>query len=107
MYYLGLKWAIPGSNRTLFFFFRPNRYFSSKLHCFDAFVIVVGFAVDLLEHNTAEEIASLIVMLRLWRFVKIVDEFSVEASEQTEELRGRVRELETRNAALEARLSLV
>ncbi|KAI8962904.1 hypothetical protein F5Y11DRAFT_356715 [Daldinia sp. FL1419] len=83
------------------------RYFSSKLHCFDAFVIVVGFAVDLLEHNTAEEIASLIVVLRLWRFVKIVDEFSVEASEQTEELRRRVGELETRNAALEARLSQV
>ncbi|KAI1662718.1 hypothetical protein F4813DRAFT_384299 [Daldinia decipiens] len=65
------------------------RYFSSKLHCFDAFVIVVGFAVDLLEHNTAGEIASLIVVLRLWRLVKIVDEFSVEASEQTEELRAR------------------
>ncbi|KAI1808188.1 hypothetical protein F4811DRAFT_503377 [Daldinia bambusicola] len=83
------------------------RYFSSKLHCFDAFVIVVGFAVDLLEHNTAEEIASLIVVLRLWRFVKIVDEFSVEASEQSEELRKRVEDLETRNAALEARLSRV
>ncbi|KAI1476300.1 hypothetical protein F4774DRAFT_393769 [Daldinia eschscholtzii] len=82
-------------------------YFSSKLHCFDAFVIVVGFAVDLLEHNTAEEIASLIVVLRLWRFVKMVDEFSVEASEQTEELRKRVEDLETRNAALEARLSQV
>ncbi|KAI0851220.1 hypothetical protein F5Y00DRAFT_259758 [Daldinia vernicosa] len=80
------------------------RYFASKLHCFDAFVIVVGFAVDLLEHNTAEKIASLIVMLRLWRFVKIVDEFSVEVEEQTEELRERVHELETRNAALEARL---
>ncbi|KAI0095525.1 hypothetical protein F4814DRAFT_436365 [Daldinia grandis] len=83
------------------------RYFSSKLHCFDAFVIVVGFAVDLLEHNTAQEMASLVVVLRLWRVVEIVDEFSVEAAEQAEELRARVRQLETRNAALEARLSLV
>ncbi|KAI1465952.1 uncharacterized protein F4812DRAFT_435227 [Daldinia caldariorum] len=87
------------------------RYFSSKLHCFDAFVIVVGFAIDLLEHNTAEEIASLIVVLRLWRFVKIVDEFSVEAEEeaeeQSEELRERIADLEARNAALEARLSQV
>ncbi|KAI1762151.1 hypothetical protein GGR53DRAFT_432614 [Hypoxylon sp. FL1150] len=83
-------------------------YFSSWFHIFDAFVIVVGFAIDLFENNIAEEIASLIVMLRLWRFVKIVDEFSVEASEQaeeqTEELRKRIVDLETRNAALEAQL---
>ncbi|KAI0144068.1 hypothetical protein F4776DRAFT_661166 [Hypoxylon sp. NC0597] len=80
-------------------------YFKSWFHSFDAFVIVVGFAIDLFEHNTAEEIASLIVILRLWRFVKIVDEFSVEASEQTEDLRKRIEDLETRNAALEAQLS--
>ncbi|KAI2639013.1 hypothetical protein GGS26DRAFT_587784 [Hypomontagnella submonticulosa] len=80
-------------------------YFKSYLHSFDAFVIVVGFAIDLFEHNIAEEIASLIVILRLWRFVKIVDEFSVEASEQTEDLRKRIEDLETRNADLEAQLS--
>ncbi|KAI0179196.1 hypothetical protein GGR52DRAFT_570093 [Hypoxylon sp. FL1284] len=84
------------------------RYFSSWLHTFDGIVIVVGFAVDLLEHNTAGEIASLIVILRLWRFVKIVDEFSVEAEEraegQTEELRKRIADLETQNAALEAQI---
>ncbi|KAI0386699.1 hypothetical protein F5Y04DRAFT_70281 [Hypomontagnella monticulosa] len=80
-------------------------YFKNWLHCFDAFVIVVGFAIDLFEHNIAEEIASLIVILRLWRFVKIVDEFSVEASEQTEDLRKRIEDLETRNADLEAQLS--
>ncbi|KAI1418603.1 hypothetical protein F5Y13DRAFT_3179 [Hypoxylon sp. FL1857] len=80
-------------------------YFKSWFHSMDAFVIVVGFAIDLFENNTAEEIASLIVILRLWRFVKIVDEFSVEASEQTEDLRKRIEDLETRNAALEAQLS--
>ncbi|KAH9900254.1 hypothetical protein F4778DRAFT_167101 [Xylariomycetidae sp. FL2044] len=80
-------------------------YFTSWFHCFDAFVIVVSFAIDLLEHgNVAEEIASLVVILRLWRFVKIVNEFSVETSEQTEGLRERIKELETHNAALEAQL---
>ncbi|KAI1402949.1 hypothetical protein F4819DRAFT_256592 [Hypoxylon fuscum] len=79
-------------------------YFASWLHCFDALVVVVGFAIDLFEHNTVEVIASLVVMLRLWRFVKIVDEFSVEASEQTEELRMRIQGLEMRNATLEAQL---
>ncbi|KAI1140340.1 hypothetical protein F5Y05DRAFT_314357 [Hypoxylon sp. FL0543] len=80
-------------------------YFKSWFHSLDAFVIVVGFAIDLFENNTAEEIASLIVILRLWRFVQIVDEFSVEASEQTGDLRKRIQELETRNAALEAQLA--
>ncbi|KAK8098401.1 uncharacterized protein PG998_013887, partial [Apiospora kogelbergensis] len=60
------------------------RYLSSWFHCFDAFVIVGSFVIDLLEHGIAEEIASLIVILRLWRFVKIANELSVEASEQIE-----------------------
>ncbi|EMR62385.1 putative hydrogen voltage-gated channel 1 protein [Eutypa lata UCREL1] len=79
-------------------------YFKEKLHCFDAFVIVMGFAVDLLEHNVVEEIASLVVILRLWRFVKIVDEFSVEASEQTEDLRQRIEDLEKQNRDLRAQI---
>ncbi|KAK7754287.1 hypothetical protein SLS62_003866 [Diatrype stigma] len=83
-------------------------YFKEKLHCFDAFVIVTGFAVDLLEHGVVEEIASLVVILRLWRFVKIVDEFSVEASEQaseqTEDLRRQIDDLEKQNRRLRARI---
>ncbi|KAI8624833.1 hypothetical protein F5Y19DRAFT_283651 [Xylariaceae sp. FL1651] len=77
-------------------------YFSSWFHCLDAFVIVGSFAVDLLEHGVAEEIASLIVILRLWRFIKIVQEFSVEQSEQTEALRMRIEELEKQVADLES-----
>lgn len=84
---------------------RYNRYFRSWFHKFDAFVVIAGFAVDLIENNTAEEIASLIVILRLWRFVKIVDEFSVEASEEMEEMRKRIEDLESRNAALEAQIA--
>ncbi|KAI5927218.1 hypothetical protein F4810DRAFT_706595 [Camillea tinctor] len=80
-------------------------FFSSWFHCFDAFVIVVSFAVDLLEHGVVEEIASLIVVFRLWRFVKIIQEFSVEASEQTEELHKRIEDLEAQKAALEAQLA--
>ncbi|KAI1490097.1 hypothetical protein F5X96DRAFT_573674 [Biscogniauxia mediterranea] len=80
-------------------------FFTSWFHCFDAFVIVVSFAVDLLEHGVVEEIASLIVVFRLWRFVKIIQEFSVEASEQTEELHKRIEDLEAQKAALEAQLA--
>ncbi|KAH8670801.1 hypothetical protein BX600DRAFT_229663 [Xylariales sp. PMI_506] len=80
------------------------RYLSSWIACFDAFVIVGSFIVDLLEHGVAEEIASLVVILRLWRLVKIANEFSVEASEQMEEIRMRIEELEKENADLREEL---
>lgn len=64
-----------------------------------------SFAVDLLEHGIVEEIASLVVVLRLWRFVKIVQEFSVEQTELTEALRRRINELEAHVGNLEAQLS--
>ncbi|KAI0540511.1 hypothetical protein GGR58DRAFT_133251 [Xylaria digitata] len=80
------------------------KFFSSWFHCLDAFVIVGSFTVDLLEHGIAEEIASLVVVLRLRRFVKIVQEFSVEQEELTEELRLRILELEERTVDLEAQL---
>ncbi|KAI1850236.1 hypothetical protein JX266_004094 [Neoarthrinium moseri] len=82
----------------------PRRYLSSWVSCFDAFVIVVSFAIDIMEHGLAEEIASLVVILRLWRFVKIVNEFNVEASEQTEEIRQRLEELEKENSDLKDEL---
>lgn len=82
-----------------------RKYLSSKVACFDAFVIVVGFVIDVVEHgDVVEEIASLVVILRLWRFVKIVDEFSVEASEQWDEIRMRIESLEKENMQLRAQL---
>lgn len=56
--------------------------------------------VDLIEHGMVEKIASLIIVLRLWRFVKIVDEFSIEASKQMEGLQRQVEGLEAENARL-------
>lgn len=82
-----------------------RRYLSSKVACFDAFVIVVGFVVDVVEHgDVLEEVASLVVILRLWRFVKIADEFSVEASEQWDEMRHRLETLEKENSDLREEL---
>ena len=74
-----------------------SRYFSSKFHCFDSAVIVAGFVTDVLLHGILEEIASLVVILRLWRFFKIIEEFSVGAEEQMEGLEMRIEQLESEN----------
>jgi voltage-gated hydrogen channel 1 len=63
-------------------------------------VVVVGFVVDVLLHGILEEAASLIVILRLWRVFKIIEELSVGASEQTEEYEHKIKELEEENGLL-------
>ncbi|KAF2461486.1 ion transporter [Lineolata rhizophorae] len=75
-------------------------YFKSKFHCFDAIVIVAGFIVDVLTTGPIEEVASLIVILRLWRVVKIIEELSVGAEEEMEDLQSRAETLEKENKEL-------
>ncbi|ESZ97422.1 hypothetical protein SBOR_2200 [Sclerotinia borealis F-4128] len=75
-------------------------YFRSKFHCFDAAVILAGFIVDVLLHGVLEEVASLVIILRLWRFFKIIEEFSVGAQEQMDGLEERIEQLEMKNREL-------
>lgn len=67
-------------------------------------MVVAGFVVDVLLHGILEEAASLVVILRLWRVFKIIEELSVGASEQAEELEHRVKELENDNGLLRKEL---
>jgi hypothetical protein len=83
------------------------RYFTSYFHTFDAVVIVAGFIVDVLLHGILEEVASLVVILRLWRFFKIFEEFSVGAQEQMEGLELRIENLEKENRKLKNKLRKV
>jgi predicted nucleic acid-binding Zn-ribbon protein len=55
-------------------------------------------------HGVLEEVASLVVILRLWRFFKIIEEFSVGAEEQMEGLEMRIEQLETENGDLKKEL---
>ncbi|KAB5554821.1 hypothetical protein GE09DRAFT_1122491 [Coniochaeta sp. 2T2.1] len=80
------------------------RYFSSWFHCFDAVVILVSFVSDLLTQGIVEEIASLVIVLRLWRFVKIVEELSVGASETMEDTQARLEEVEKENEVLRSEI---
>ena len=59
-----------------------HSFFTDWFHCLDAFVILASFIVDVLSHGVLEEIASLVIILRLFRFVKIVEELSVGAAER-------------------------
>ncbi len=54
----------------------------------------------MLAHGIVEEIASLVIILRLWRLVKIVEELSVGASETMEDMQMRLDGLEKENAEL-------
>lgn len=75
-------------------------YFKSWFHCFDAFIVVAGFITDVVLHGTIEEVASLIVVMRLWRVFKIIEELSVGAQEQTEDLELKIDELRNDNDLL-------
>lgn len=77
-----------------------RRYFSSWFTRVDAAVIIASFLIDTLTQGIAEEIGSLVVILRLWRFIKIVEEFSLGASEQMEFLQARLELLEKENGEL-------
>lgn len=76
------------------------KYFHSKFHCLDAVVIVVGFVVDVVLKGVLEEIGSLVVVMRLWRVFKIIEELSAGAEEQMAGLQGQIDMLQKENQAL-------
>jgi len=80
------------------------QYFNSKFHIFDGTVILAGFITDVLLHGVLEEVASLVIILRLWRFFKIIEEFSVGAEEQMAGLEFRIEQLESENGDLKMEL---
>ncbi|ETI21826.1 hypothetical protein G647_05895 [Cladophialophora carrionii CBS 160.54] len=73
-------------------------YFATPFHAFDALVIIAAFAfaIDLvLRAGPLEEAGSIVVVLRLWRIFKIIEEFSSGAEEdQLAELQERIETLE-------------
>lgn len=69
-------------------------------------IIIASFLIDTLTRGVVEEVASLVVILRLWRFVKIIEEMSVGASEQMEDVEMRAEQLEKENAELKRELRM-
>ncbi|KAH7152630.1 hypothetical protein EDB81DRAFT_789410 [Dactylonectria macrodidyma] len=81
------------------------KYFASWFHRFDAFIVVAGFIIDVVLVGIIEEVASLIVVMRLWRITKIVEELSLGAQEQAEDLQHEIDELKTENDKLRDEIS--
>lgn len=79
-------------------------YFQSKFHCFDATAILASFLIDALTRGPVEEAGSLIIILRLFRIFKIVEESGTVAQETLEGFDGRIKELEKENSTLRQRL---
>ena len=58
---------------------------------------MAGFIVDVLLRGPIEEAGSLVVVGRLWRVFKIIEEFSSGADDRIEELQERIEDLEKEN----------
>lgn len=71
---------------------RTCSYFTSRFHVFDATIIIVSFIFEVSLQGVEEEVASLIIILRLLRVVKIIDEISVGAAEEMKELEDKLEE---------------
>jgi hypothetical protein len=84
---------------------KGDSYFHSKFHCFDALVILTGFITDALLQGSLEEVASLVVVLRLWRVFKIIEELSAGAQEQMEDLQMRLDTAEEEKTRLQIELT--
>jgi len=83
----------------------------AALHCLDALIIVTTFVLEVVLKGREQELAGLLIILRLWRLVKLVGGVSVgvgeigeadaiRAAEAQEEIEG----LKKENAELRARL---
>lgn len=86
--------------------YRLYSYFSSKFHIFDSLVIVVAFVIDVGLHGVLEEVGSLVVVLRLWRVFKIIEELSAASADSMEKYEEQMEELRRENDHLKRRLRL-
>lgn len=64
----------------------------------------MGFIIDVCLKGVLEEAGSIVVILRLWRLFKIVEEFSAGASDQMDALAEKMESLETENQQLRKEL---
>lgn len=67
-------------------------------------MIIASLVIDILSHGILEDIASLVIIFRLFRFVKLVEEMSLGASVRMESMSKELEGLQKENQALRATL---
>lgn len=85
---------------TTLFVFGPMYYWKGEgwmMRCFDAAIVVTSFSFELAFRGTEEQIAALLIVLRLWRIFKIVTTTTIVIDEQLTE---RIEALERENQQL-------
>jgi len=86
-----------------------ERVVYGKLHLFDAVVVFTTFVLEVVLRGRERELAGLLILLRLWRLVKLVGGVAVGAGEireeDVQELVDARRELETTKRALDDALA--
>jgi len=93
-------------------FYNPfGRVPHASLHLFDAFIILTTFVLEIVLRGKEQELAGLLIILRLWRLIKLVGGVSVGIGEIDEgdavraaEAEMQVEALKKENADLRARL---
>ncbi|PCH38112.1 hypothetical protein WOLCODRAFT_96517 [Wolfiporia cocos MD-104 SS10] len=66
-------------------YYKPGSHIThSSLHFFDAVVIITTFVLEVVLRGRERELASLLIVLRLWRLVKLVQGIAVSAGELEE-----------------------
>lgn len=81
-----------------------HRYLSSWFHLFDSIIIVLSFIVDITSRGLAQDIGSLVIVLRLWRLAKISEELVLGAAERMDLLEQQLDDLQHENNHLKAQL---
>jgi len=66
----------------------------SRLHLFDAAVILTTFILEVILRGKERELAGLLIILRLWRLVKLVGGIAVGAGELSEETEKKLAEVQ-------------
>ena len=61
---------------------------------------MASFLVDVCLKGPVEQAGSIVVVLRLWRVFKIIEELGAQASDQLDELKEQVTRLQTENREL-------
>lgn len=67
-------------------------------------MIIAGFVIDVCLKGELEEVGSTIVVLRLWRVFKIIEEFSTGSKEQMDGLSEHIEQLQSEVDELEGKL---